>query len=165
MLILLDIDGVMVSGAGWRKPELLKDGFPAFTHQATEALARILTPKTKIILSTSHRDRYSVDQWKEIFKARGLSVSNLDKLGTYNISSSNRVRDIQEWFDKNPDAKNFIIIDDDTSLNSLPSNLKDHLVLTPSVVGLTYEMLKPYIHKSLGKKPKTRRRLRQQNQR
>jgi hypothetical protein len=30
MLIFLDIDGVMVCVKGWKSPELLNDGFPAF---------------------------------------------------------------------------------------------------------------------------------------
>lgn len=148
MLILLDIDGVMVSGAGWKRPKLLKDRFPAFMPQATEALASILTRKTKVILTTSHRDRYSVDEWKQIFKTRGLHIYYLDKLCTDNTSYSNKARDIQTWFENNTADTNFIIIDDDTSLNSLPSELKDHLLLTSSPIGLTIEKLKPFLSKA-----------------
>ena len=30
MLFFLDIDGVMVPAKGWKSPEFLDDGFPAF---------------------------------------------------------------------------------------------------------------------------------------
>jgi len=34
-----------------------------------------------------------------------------------------------------------VILDDDKSLNALPSHLKDHLVLTSSLIGLSEEHL------------------------
>ena len=33
MLLFLDIDGVMVPAKGWKSPELLNDGFPAFSSR------------------------------------------------------------------------------------------------------------------------------------
>lgn len=140
MLIFLDIDGVMVSGASWKTPQLLEDGFPMFTKKATQALASLLSPETRVILSTSHRDRYSIAQWKRIFKERGLHIEKLDKLAPVRIPSK-RKDEIQEWFNLNPVPENFVIIDDDKSLYALPQSLKDHLVVTPPLVGLTPENL------------------------
>ena len=136
MLIFLDIDGVMVPAAGWKTPELLEDGFPMFTQKATKALGDILSPSTRVILSTSHRDRYSIDQWKEIFKKRGLHIKNLERLAPVQIPAK-RKDEIQEWFKSNPVPDNFVIIDDDKSLYALPKSIKDHLVITSPLIGLT----------------------------
>jgi hypothetical protein len=139
MLIFLDIDGVMVPAAGWKAPELLEDGFPMFTQKAIISLRSLLSVETRIILSTSHRDRFSIDKWKEIFAKRGLHIGNLDRLP----SSSHRKRkeEILHWFSSHERPVNFLIIDDDKSLYDLPRELKDHLVMTSSLIGLTPEKL------------------------
>jgi len=41
------------------------------------------------------------------------------------------------WFETNEIPENFVILDDDTSLNDLSLNLKSHLVLTSTLIGLT----------------------------
>ena len=112
MLIFLDIDGVLVPATSWKTPELLEDGFPMFTQKATKALQNILSPSTRVILSTSHRDRYSIDQWKEIFKKRGLHIENLERLAPARIPTK-RKDEIQEWFNSHPVPDKFVIIDDD----------------------------------------------------
>ncbi|MDI3318583.1 HAD domain-containing protein [Pinibacter soli] len=43
MLIFLDIDGVMVPAKGWKAPEMLSDGFPAFSNKATNALRNLVS--------------------------------------------------------------------------------------------------------------------------
>ncbi len=140
MLIFLDIDGVMVSGASWKTPELLEDGFPMFTKKATQALQSLLSPETRVILSTSHRDRFTIAQWQEIFEKRGLRIEKLETLAPVSMPSK-RKDEILEWFNLHPVPDNFLIIDDDRSLFGLPSYLKDHLVMTSSLVGLTPESL------------------------
>ena len=47
MIILLDIDGVMVAGNSWKKPEFLSDGFPAFSKNETFAFAIITNNGTR----------------------------------------------------------------------------------------------------------------------
>jgi hypothetical protein len=53
----------------------------------------------------------------------------------------NRKDEILSWFNSNNVPDNFIIIDDDKSLNALPEYLKRNLILTSSMVGLTFEDL------------------------
>lgn len=140
MLIFSDIDGVMVSAASWKAPELLEDGFPMFTQKSIQSLKSIITSDTKTILSTSHRDRFSIEKWKEIFAKRGLLVKNLDRLPSSNMHGK-RKDEIMQWFSTHRRPKNFIIIDDDNTLHDLPRDLNDHLVITSSLVGLTPEKL------------------------
>ena len=133
MLIFLDIDGVMVPAASWKKTEQLEDGFATFSIASVQALNSLIRPDTSIILTTSHRFRYSHDEWISIFQRRGIELKKLYCLN----NGSNRKEEIVNWFNTNTISTDFIIIDDDKSLNDLPMNLKNHLILTTPLVGLT----------------------------
>jgi hypothetical protein len=80
MLLFLDIDGVMVPAKSWERPMLLSDGFPAFSDQAVRALQRIVTPDVTVILTTSHKSRFSIEQWEVLFNNRGIEIHHLRKL-------------------------------------------------------------------------------------
>ncbi len=138
MLILLDIDGVMLPAKGWKSPELLNDGFPAFGAKAVSALNSLINKHTKIMLTTSHKSNFTIDGWKDIFKNRNIHVENLDCLPP-NKNHLTRKEEILNWFTTNNVVEEFIIIDDDKSLNELPSFLKVNLVQTSSYIGLTEE--------------------------
>jgi hypothetical protein len=135
MLIFLDIDGVMVPAKGWQRPELLSDGFPVFSLNAVNALKKLITKGTTIILTTSHKSRYNLKEWKAIFSKRGLNNFKLEKLNE-NIDNLNRKEEVINWFASNKLPTDFIIIDDDTSLNDLPLYLKEKLILTKPLIGL-----------------------------
>lgn len=149
MLIFLDIDGVMVPAKGWKSPELLDDGFPAFSSKASVVLQRLISEETTIILTTSHKSNYTLDEWKEIFRKRGISIEKIMSLDN-NLSNLSRKDEILNWFGFNHITEDFIIIDDDKSLNSLPVFLKEKLILTSPFIGLTDEHLediKTIVHK------------------
>lgn len=136
MLIFLDIDGVMVPAKSWKSPELLNDGFPAFDLKAVRVLQSIISADTTIMLTTSHKSRFTIQEWKKIFQKRGLQI-NLFKSLDDNINCLNRNDEILNWFNLNNVSEEFIIIDDDKSLNALPPFLKDRLILTSPLIGLT----------------------------
>jgi len=77
MRLFLDIDGVMVPAKGWKQPELLSDGFPAFSSKAIHVLRNLVSEDTLVMLITSHRGSFSVDEWKAIFKLRGIDVEHI----------------------------------------------------------------------------------------
>jgi hypothetical protein len=137
MLIFLDIDGVMVPAKSWQRPDILEDGFVDFSSKAVRVLQDILAQNaiTTIILTTSHKSRFSLSQWKIIFERRGLNVIKLESLND-NTDFQSRKVEILNWFDSNDVQEDFIIIDDDKSLNDLPKFYKDRLVLTSSLIGL-----------------------------
>jgi sporulation protein YlmC with PRC-barrel domain len=139
MYILLDIDGVMIPAKGWKSPELLQDGFPDFSNKATGVLQQLISDDTTIILTTSHKSNFSIEQWKSIFKKRGVNIENLQCLpnNTHNLS---RKTEILNWFNINA-IKDFIIIDDDKSLNDLPIFLKENLIQPSPFIGLTNDHL------------------------
>lgn len=138
MLILLDIDGVMVQGASWRKPEILNDGFFNFSPRATTSLQRVISETgASIVLTSSHKSSYNLAQWRKIFKLRGINAP-IKRIST-NSSSLNRKDEILNWLSKNPTINEFVIIDDDKCLNELPRHIKKKVVLTSSTVGLNNE--------------------------
>ncbi|MBV4357892.1 HAD domain-containing protein [Pinibacter aurantiacus] len=136
MLIFLDIDGVMVPAKGWKAPEILNDGFPAFSSKATDALRNLVSGNVTVVLTTSHKANYTIQEWKDIFSKRGIGVFNLKALPE-NINNLSRKEEIVNWVNLNPLSEEFIIIDDDKSLNELPGFLKENLIQTSPYIGLT----------------------------
>ena len=133
----MDIDGVMAPAKSWQRPDILEDGFVDFSSKAVSVLQDVLAQNadTTIILTTSHKSRFSLSQWKIIFERRGLNVNKLESLNDNNDFQSRKV-EILNWFESNDIHEDFIIIDDDKSLNDLPTFYKDRLILTSSLVGL-----------------------------
>ena len=137
MLIFLDIDGVMVPATSWKAPHNLEDGMPMFTQKSIDALNSLISNNTTIILSTSHRSRFTIDEWRNIFERRGVKINKLGSLEPNPNLLKSRKDEILEWFRTNNVVEDYVIIDDDTRLNDLPKSLKERLILTSSTVGLT----------------------------
>lgn len=148
MKIFLDIDGVMVPAKGWLKPEILEDGFPAFSKKAIQALKTLLTPHAEVILTTSHRFNFTVDQWIQIFSNRNLQLNQIDILPVCSKAKS-RKDEIVNWFELNYNGDNFLIIDDDSSVEDLPSQLKKRLIKTSPHIGLTEELINQILQSTL----------------
>ena len=139
MFILLDIDGVMVPAAGWKVPQLLNDGFPDFSSKAVRGLNKIISATgSSILLTTSHKSKHSIASWKRIFTARGINAK-ISKLKN-NSKFQSRKDEIIHWMETHPSEQNFVIIDDDKSLNDLPTPLKNKLILTSPLIGLNDEL-------------------------
>jgi hypothetical protein len=136
MFVFLDIDGVMVPAKSWKSPPLLPDGFYQFSDDAVRVLQGLVADNTTLVLTTSHKSRFTLQQWKNIFERRGIRLTRLKKLDT-STPNLNRREEIVRWMNMNGVPQVFIIIDDDKSLNDLPNTLKDQLILTNSTVGLT----------------------------
>lgn len=142
MHIFLDIDGVMIPLKPWQAQELMEDGFPNFTTGAVLALNTLISPETHIVLTTSHRDRYSIDEWQQIFERRGILIRNLSIIAPFTFTK--RKVELESWFHSNIPPDHFIIIDDDTTLHGLHDYLKCHLISPYSNIGLTPELVQTY---------------------
>lgn len=137
MLLYLDIDGVMVPANSWRRPEILEDGFPEFSAKAASSLNRIISNlSADIVLTTSHKHKYTLSEWNNIFRRRNINVNKITRLPR-NIDHLNRKEELLRWFKDHDSGNNFLIIDDDKSLNGLPIYLKNKLIQTNASVGLT----------------------------
>lgn len=83
MLLFLDIDGVMVPAKSWKNPELLNDGFPAFSSKASNALQHLISENVTLMLTTSHKANFSIEEWKSIFRNRGIHINKIERLPDY----------------------------------------------------------------------------------
>lgn len=140
MQIFLDIDGVMVPAKSWKSPELLDDGFPAFSDRAIKTLQRLISNETTIVLTTSHKSFFSIEVWKQIFRNRNINIERIEVLPD-NVENISRKEEITNWFNTHLISEPFVIIDDDRSLNDLPENLKENLIQTSPLIGLTEDHL------------------------
>lgn len=141
MKIFLDIDGVMVHANPSKKLEFDNDGFYKFNKSAIVALQEICNNNSnsvnEVILSTSHRFRFSILEWKQIFSSRGLKINEISRIETSIDYKKSRKVEILNWIsERNLDIDDVIIIDDDKSLNGLSEKMKKRLVLTNPYIGL-----------------------------
>ena len=142
MIILLDIDGVLVTTPSWRATEILSDGFMKFNDNAATNLQRLITEtEADIVLTSTHRVNYPIETWKNIFRHRGILTNSISKLNEkLSIETMlDRATEIKEWFDNGGHKYNFVVIDDDVSLNGLPAVIKSKCVLTSPLIGLNEE--------------------------
>ncbi|MBO2012552.1 HAD domain-containing protein [Hymenobacter negativus] len=139
MVILLDIDGVLVTTPVWRVVELEPDGFMKFNEKAAKNLARIIDETdASIVLTTSHRINYSLEEWKVLLNTRGIIPSSIEKVNDSSVLNHNqdRGREIEDWVSRGGYEKNYVIIDDDLSINELPAEIKSRFVQTMPMIGL-----------------------------
>ena len=139
MIILLDIDGVMLPLKSWKIPDFLEDGFMKFDNKAIFTLNILLEKtKAKIALTSSHKSNYSNIEWINLFKNRGINAI-IETLPN-NINNLSRKDEIIHYLNDN-NIDDYIIIDDDPQLNSLPNNIKQRLFLTSPLIGLTEDFI------------------------
>lgn len=135
MILLLDIDGVMVPQKSWKQPEILEDGFPAFSSYAIEALNNLIVSDTIIFITSSHKSSYSLKEWQAIFLKRGIKYCPIYVLPE-NTNKLNRKDEILNWLKTQNNIGTYLILDDDTSLLGMPKNIKNSLVITSPMIGL-----------------------------
>jgi len=137
MLILLDIDGVLVPAKSWSPPPYANDGFYMFNKKSVEALNLIIVrSKASIVLTTSHKHSFTLEKWTSLLESRGVIVNGLKRLKE-NTNHLTRQEEINNWYSSGENVQEFVIIDDDKTLNNLPVHLKSRLVQTKPLIGLT----------------------------
>lgn len=135
-IVILDLDGVMITEPPWKKVETEQDGFSKFNKNSCVNLQRIISEtKASILLSTSHSNKFNLAKWVDMFKARGIQI---DSIGLLEQVSNNRATNIIEWVKSNPEA-NYLVLDDDKRLNDLPVEIKSRCVIMDLMIGLNWE--------------------------
>ena len=139
MIILLDIDGVLITTPGWQSVEQHEDGFLRFNPRATRNLIRITdATNAAFVLTTTHRISYSTHEWMAIFNNRGVFPSAIYKINEASSVAeiSERASEIAEWVSSQVVGTNYVVIDDDLSINRLPQFIKARCILTKPLIGL-----------------------------
>ena len=139
MIILLDIVGVLVTTPSWRKVKLHADGFMKFNENASNNLARTLEEtRASIVLTTTYKITYFVDEWAELLKTRDINSPSISKINDATIIGyiASRAIEISGWVEKHGFEERFVIIDDDLAINGLSPEVKIRCVLTKPLIGL-----------------------------
>lgn len=144
--IFLDLDGVLITTPAWQQDVIAEDGYSVFKPKLVNNLNTLLTKwDFEIVLSSSRRKAHSLEQFNMYFENRGI----LHKISAYtpiSVEKKSRKEEIEQYIFDNS-IQNFLILDDDTSLNNLDKRFKDKLVLTKHMLGFNYEKLEEAIEK------------------
>lgn len=136
MVLFLDIDGVMVHTNPSKPIEQLEDNFYVFDDEAVTVLNRIISKNVidEIIISSSHRFKFTPTEWERLFSTRKIKIN---KISIIAIEKGSRKENIFSWIEfRRLKPNDYIIIDDDKSLNGLPEVIKKRLILTNPYIGL-----------------------------
>jgi len=136
-VIFLDIDGVLVNRESLRK----NSGFKAVGNQGCIRVLNKILGQTGavIVISSSWRLFYSLDELRLILKTWGVSGEIIDK--TPDLSAYYRDRwdvpergdEIWSWLGRHREVTSFVVIDDDMDMN----RVVDKLIRTEFEIGLT----------------------------
>ncbi|BDD05572.1 HAD domain-containing protein [Aureibacter tunicatorum] len=143
--LILDLDGVLITTATWKADEIDSDGYSKFNTTCVSNLNRLLkTKKFDIVLSSTRRTVKSLDDFNEIFMFRQINSPITEFLPNYK-NCRNRKEEI-ECYIQEVDIKDFLIIDDDKSLNDANQFIKDRLIQTELLKGFNTDKLKEAIN-------------------
>ena len=125
---------------------MYSDGYSEFNESCVENLNRLLTlTEFDIWLSSTRRTVKTLTEFNLIFKNRGIKNEIVGFLPEY-TDCKNRKEEVLKFIAEFK-ASDFLIIDDDKSLNGLDSGIKESLILTELTKGLNDEKLKEAIKK------------------
>uniref|UniRef100_UPI00188F2F5D HAD domain-containing protein n=1 Tax=Pararhodonellum marinum TaxID=2755358 RepID=UPI00188F2F5D len=140
-LLILDLDGVLLTNPSWRADRIHPDGYSDFDESCVENLNQLLTfAHFEIWLSSSRRTAKTLTEFNVIFKNRGIQKEIAGFLPEY-AECKNRQEEISKFINEF-NVSDFLIIDDDKSLNGLESEIKEKLILTELTKGFNSDKLK-----------------------
>lgn len=117
-IVFLDIDGVIAHIGG-------KKEFNFLCEQSIFVLNLLLIHDVKVVISSSWRKLFSIDEIKLMFTKNGFAGTIIGVTpvcyGPNGGSYIDRSIEIQKWLDNNPDVTEFVILDDE-EIGGLESN-------------------------------------------
>jgi len=144
--LILDLDGVLITTPPWKQDTMHSDGYSEFNESCINNLNRLLTlVEFDIWLSSTRRTTKTLTEFNLIFKNRELRNKIVGFLPEYSCCKS-RKEEVIKFIDEYK-ISDFLIIDDDKSLNGLEDILKENLVLTELMKGFNLEKLNEAIGK------------------
>lgn len=122
-LLILDLDGVLISTPMWKADEMDSDGYSKFNQSCIDNLNTLLSlDDFDIWLSSTRRTVKSMEEFNTIFTNRNIIKPIKGFLPEYE-NCKNRKEEILEFLNEFG-VENYLIIDDDKSLNDLESDIK-----------------------------------------
>lgn len=129
VILILDLDGVLITTPTWKADEMDADGYSEFNKICVDNLNKLLEQfDFEIWLSSTRRTVKTLKEFNEIFKNRNIESQIKGYLPEYKECKTRKdeiIRFLEEF-----KISDFLIIDDDKSLNGLDENHKKKLILT-----------------------------------
>lgn len=138
--LILDLDGVLITTPTWRADEIDLDGYSKFNKSCVDNLNNFLSDADfEIWLSSTRRTVKSLAEFNLIFKHRNIKQSIHGFLPDYSDCKT-RSEEVLRFIEEH-EISDFIIIDDDKSLNDLDLSMKEKLISTELMKGFNGEKL------------------------
>ncbi|WP_299889999.1 HAD domain-containing protein [uncultured Lacinutrix sp.] len=139
--MILDLDGVLITNPSWKADQIHSDGYSEFNKSCVENFNQLLSLSDfDIWLSSTRRTVKTLAEFNVIFENRGIKNDIVGFLPEY-VNCKNRKEEILKFIAEFK-ISNFLIIDDDKSLNGLNNEIKENLILTELTKGFNSEKLK-----------------------
>ena len=138
-IIILDLDGVLITTPHWKPDRMHKDGYSDFNADSVEKLNRILEfTGYKIVLSSTRRKRVDKDRMNEYFKARGIIQEIVAYVPDYDVEGERSLtrREELERFISEHKPEEYFILDDDKSLFGASEDIKSRWIQVDPMKGL-----------------------------
>ena len=137
-ILLLDLDGVLITTSPWKPDVIDLDGYSQFNASCIENLNTLLVFRDfDIWLSSSRRTNTTLERFNELFEYRKIRQPIIGFLPP-NEHYDSRCVEISRWLQA-IQTNNYLIIDDDKSLLDFKDSKR--LVLTKYLLGFNGEKL------------------------
>ncbi len=144
--LILDLDGVLITNPIWKADLMHSDGYSEFNEHCVSNLNRLLSfSEFEIWLSSTRRTVKTLNEFNIIFRNRGINQDISGFLPKYS-TCDNRREEVLKFIDEF-NVSNYLIIDDDKSLNSFEDKLKKNLILTELIRGFDINKLNEALEK------------------
>lgn len=138
--LILDLDGVLITSPSWKPGEIDVDGYSKFNENCVNNLNVLLRQfDIEIWLMSTRRMMKSLGEFNIIFKNRKI-INEIVGFVPLCRECTNRQEEVIQ-FVRNEGLTNYLILDDDKSLNGLFPEMKSRLVLTDFLKGFDSEKL------------------------
>lgn len=142
--LILDLDGVLITTPPWKADEISSDGYSEFNESCVKNINKLLGyTDFEVWLSSTRRTVKTLDEFNQIFKNRNITNRIIGFLPICS-DCNNRKEEVLNFIETQH-IDNYLIIDDDKSLNGLESEFKNKLVLTEMLRGFNKENLEQAI--------------------
>lgn len=137
-VLILDLDGVLITTPMWKADEIDSDGYSKFNEDCVTNLNKLLSKwEFEIWLSSTRRTIKTLTEFNQIFRNRNIKNEICGFLPEYQ-GCKTRKDEITRFLEEFK-ISDFLIIDDDKSLNGLDENHKKKLILTELQKGFDNE--------------------------
>lgn len=126
LILILDLDGVLITTPPWKADEMDADGYSSFNMNCVNNLNTLLSQADfEIWLSSTRRTVKTLQEFNQIFANRKIKKEIGGFLPHYPDCKSRK--DEIEKFIEESNISNFLIIDDDKSLNEIHECYRENL--------------------------------------